>query len=136
MSTPSGDKTGFNKVRIAETLEVDGTATFETGVTFQTTATGRFIGTAVTQTGAGALSLLFSIVRIVSTGANALTLANGTAGQEITLVMITDGGDATLTPANKVGFSTITFNDIGDTATLVFTNSNWYIKSVNGATVA
>ena len=130
MSTPSGDKTGFNKVRVAETLEVDGAATFEAG------ATGRFIGTAVTQTGAGAVSTLFTIVRIVSTGANALTLANGTGGQEVTFVMITDGGDAILTPANKVGFSTITFNDVGDTATLVFTNSNWYLKSSNGVIVA
>ena len=38
--------------------------------------------------------------------------------------MITDGGNSVVTPAALAGYTTITFNDVGDSATLVFTNSN------------
>ena len=41
--------------------------------------------------------------------------------------MITDGGGGTLTPTNFGSGSTITFNDAGDTATLLFTNSKYYL---------
>lgn len=90
----------------------------------------------VTHTGAGAVSVNSGTVKIVTTGANALTLANGVDGQTIKLVMITDGGDGTLTPTNKAGYNTITFNDVGDTCTLHFVNSKWYLMSNYGCTVA
>ena len=50
--------------------------------------------------------------------------------------MITDGGDGTLTPTNFGSGSTITFNDAGDTATLLFTNSRYYLIANNGCTIA
>lgn len=86
--------------------------------------------------GAGAIPVTGAIVKLTTTGVNALTLADGTDGQILTIVMIVDGGNGTLTPANPAGFATIQFNDVGDTATLVFTNSKWYIISNNGCTVA
>ena len=93
-------------------------------------------GDILSVSGAGAIPVTGSIVKLTTTGANALTLADGTDGQILTIVMITDGGDGTLTPTNKQGFTTITFNDAGDTATLLFTNSKWFILSNNGCTVA
>lgn len=101
------------------------------------TVDGRNVQTDIaSHSGAGAVTVNSAIVNLTTTGANALTLADGTDGQFITIVMITDGGDGTLTPANKVGFSTVTFNDVGDTATLLFTNSKWYLVANNGCTVA
>lgn len=93
-------------------------------------------GDILSVSGAGAIPVTGAIVKLTTTGANALTLADGTDGQILTIVMIADGGDGTLTPTNKQGFSTITFNDAGDTATLLFTNSKWFILSNNGCTVA
>ena len=86
--------------------------------------------------GAGAVDVVSAITEITTTGANALTLADGVEGQLKFLVMITDGGDGTLTPTNFGSGSTITFNDAGDTATLLFTNSRYYLIANNGCTIA
>ena len=50
--------------------------------------------------------------------------------------MKTDGGDGTLTPTNKEGFTTITFNDVGDTVTLIFLDGKWNILNSYGVTIA
>ena len=47
-----------------------------------------------------------------------------------------DGGNSVVTPANANGFSTITFADVGDTATLIFTGSKWNIVSSHSVTIA
>ena len=39
--------------------------------------------------------------------------------------MIDDDGDATVTPDNLTGGTDITFDDVGDTAIVLFTNSAW-----------
>lgn len=93
-------------------------------------------GDVVTQTGAGAISVEAAVVKLVTTGANALTLAAGTDGQIITIVMITDGGDGSLVPATFGNGTTITFNDAGDSITLVYVNSKWYILANNGCTIS
>jgi hypothetical protein len=95
-----------------------------------------FTQTPQTLTGAGAINLVNQISYVATTGANALTLADGTQGQTKQIVMITDGGDGTLTPANLAGGSTITFNDVGDTVSLMFLNSAWHIMSYFGVTIA
>jgi hypothetical protein len=82
--------------------------------------------TAETRTGAGAVSVVVPITWIVSTGANALTLANGEEGQRKFIIMKTDGGTATLTPTNLGNGTTLTFDDVGDSADLLFTNGEWY----------
>lgn len=89
-----------------------------------------------TRTGAGAVPLTSSIVKIVTTGANALTLADGEEGQRISLVMVTDGGDGTLTPANFAGGTTATFNDAGDVLELLFLDGDWHITLNKGVTIA
>ncbi len=79
-----------------------------------------------TLTGAGAVNLTTSTTWIVTTGADALTLADGVEGQRKFIIMKTDGGDGTLTPTTLGNGTTITFDDVGDSANLLFTNSAWY----------
>lgn len=99
--------------------------------------TGRTIGTIGARSGAGAVPLTSSVVRLTTTGADALTLATGVNGQLLTIIMIVDGGDGTLTPVATTGFTTVTFNDVGDAVVLqYFTTQGWMIVSNYGATVA
>jgi hypothetical protein len=99
--------------------------------------TGRTFGTVTTHSGAGAVPVTASTVRLTTTAANALTLANGTNGQLLTIIMVVDGGDGTLTPTTKTGYTTITFNDAGDAVTLQFmTSVGWMVVSNYGTTVA
>ena len=84
-----------------------------------------------------AISVASSITHINSTaGAHAGSMANGTNGQIKIITMITDQGNSVVTPAALAGYTTITFNDVGDSATLVFTNSNWVVLSHIGCTLA
>lgn len=93
-----------------------------------------------TSSGPGAVPLTGNIHQITTTATgNALTLAAGYEGQELTLVYAAEaaGADtAILTPAVRAGYSTITFNAIGDTATLLFTSARWFILATRGVTVA
>lgn len=87
--------------------------------------------------GAGAVNLTTVTTKVTSTGANALTLADGVDGQIKIILMVVDGGDATLTPSTKTGYSTIVFNDAGDGVTLVFTTTQgWICVGNNGATIS
>lgn len=105
--------------------------------TGMTTATGGLTGGVQTLAAAGAVDLTTLITRIDSAGAIALTLADGANGQVKIIVMGTDGGDATLTPTTKTGYTTITFNDAGDGVTLTFiTTKGWIVAGNNGATLA
>ena len=71
-----------------------------------------------------------------TSGAHAGAMANGVNGQIKIIAMTVDGGNSVITPANLLGGSTITFNDVGDTATLCFNGSNWMILSHHGCTIA
>lgn len=81
----------------------------------------------------GAISVDTGITYFDSTaGAAALTLADGVEGQVKTLMMLVDGGDVVVTPANYANGTTITFNDAFDTCVLLFTGSSWKLKSKLG----
>ena len=86
--------------------------------------------------GAGALNLTDLITEVTTTGADALTLANGSAGQVKIITMIVDGGNGTLTPATLAGGTTITFADVGDGVVLVYGTAGWVVVGNNGATIA
>jgi hypothetical protein len=87
--------------------------------------------------GAGAVNVTDMLTSLTSTGsAQALTLANGTLGQMKTIVHVVDGGSAVLTPTTKIGFSTITFTGVGESASLVYTAAGWAITALNGAVAA
>lgn len=93
-------------------------------------------GTPQTLTGAGAVNLTTYATLLVTTGANALTLAAGAEGQFKFIKMKTDGGDGTLTVTNLQGGTTITFNDAGDFVHLLYLDSKWNILTNSGCTVA
>lgn len=72
-----------------------------------------------------------------TTGADgeALTLANGSPGQRLTIQLVVDGnGDGTLTPATSTIFGTIVFADAGDTAVLEYVDDTvgWTILGLFG----
>lgn len=88
--------------------------------------------------GAGAIPITTTTTAFTSTGmTQALTLANGTHGQVKTIVHDVDGGSAILTPTTKTGFTTVTFNNAGDTVTLqYFTTRGWMVIGSFGAVIA
>tara|TARA_B100001059_G_scaffold102739_1_gene102528 strand:- start:1197 stop:1874 length:678 start_codon:yes stop_codon:yes gene_type:complete len=93
--------------------------------------------TAQALSGAGAVDLTSQITHFTSTGAaNALTLADGTVGQIKTIIHIVDGGSGVLTPTNFGGGTNITLDAVGDTVTLIFTNSKWHVIGSNSITIA
>lgn len=77
-------------------------------------------------TGPGAVNVTCKTTRVATTGADALTLADGIEGQDKFIVMSSDGGAGTLTPTNLGNGTTITFDDVGDSAHLHFTNGAWH----------
>jgi hypothetical protein len=66
----------------------------------------------------------------------ALTLADGVAGQRLTIIHEVDGGSAVLHRPQKQDCSTLHLQR-GDSATLVFLDTKgWMIESLHGATSA
>jgi hypothetical protein len=95
-----------------------------------------------TLTGAGAISPDDPITHLVTASggvaADAVTLADGDEGQEVTIIYKTetDAGDTSvLTPANFYDGTTITYDVPGQGSVLRFTNGSWRII-VNDGTVA
>jgi hypothetical protein len=108
------------------TLAVSGTATL-----------GAVVGGVQSLSGAGAVNLTTLVTSLTTTGAaQALTLADGTAGQIKVIVHTVDGGSAVLTPTTALGFTTMTFTNAGDSITLVWTSAGWAIIGNRGGTVA
>ena len=126
-SGPVRSENGFEQVTKNAT-----TGAFTVGTTYSNIITG----STESLSGAGAVNLTDLITEITTTGANALTLANGSAGQVKIITMIVDGGDGTLTPATLAGGTTITFNDVGDGVILVYGTAGWVVVGNNGATIA
>ena len=141
---PVRSQNGFETISINGTTgAVSTTATFGASTSITTlavsgTATlGAVVGGVQALSGAGAVNLTTVLTSLTTTGAaQALTLANGTAGQIKVIVHAVDGGSAVLTPTTKIGFSTITFTAVGDAVTLVYTSAGWAIVGINGAVAA
>jgi hypothetical protein len=89
---------------------------------------------------AAAASLTKTTSYFTTAAAETATLAAGTDGQVKVLAMAGDTGDMVVTVTNagwkSSGTGTITFNDIGDAVTLMYTNSKWYCIGNNGAVFA
>lgn len=111
----------------ALTLGADQSATFA----------GPIIGSVQALSGAGAINITQLTTAFTSTGAaQALTLANGTAGQIKTIVHVVDGGSGVLTPTTAIGYTTITFVNVGDTVALQYTAQGWAVIGSKGAVIA
>lgn len=90
-------------------------------------------------TAAGAVSVNTLGTRLnTSSGSDvAITLADGIENQIKVIVMETKGstGNFVLTPANLWGYTTLTFNTVGDAAILMFINGKWAIVANQGTTL-
>lgn len=87
--------------------------------------------------GPGAVNLTDPATDFTSTGVgDALTLADGVLGQLKTITHVVDGGSGVLTPTTALGFTTVTFNNVGDSVTLRFTAAGWAPIGYWGAVIA
>ena len=74
-----------------------------------------------------AIPITASIVhKTTGADAEALTIAAGTQGQLLIIVLIVDGGGTGTIAASSTVADTIAFADAEDTAQLLFTNSKWH----------
>lgn len=76
------------------------------------------------------------VIKTTGADAEALTLADGVAGQRLTVILSVDGGgDGTLTPTTKTGFVSVVLADAGDSVTLEFVNGTvgWIVVGYAGA---
>jgi len=90
--------------------------------------------------GPGAVDITSLATAFTSTATgNALTLADGAQGQIKTVIYVAEaaGGDTgVLTPTNLGSATTITFNAVGDSVTLQFAGTDWWVVGFRGAVVA
>jgi hypothetical protein len=99
--------------------------------------TGDVFASVQSLSGAGAVNVTDMFTSLTTSGVSqALTLANGTAGQLKVITHTVDGGSALLTPTTPLGFSTITFTAVGDSVTLIYTAAGWVILASRGVTIA
>ena len=130
-SGPVRSENGFEQV----------TKNLTTGVfTVSATYGASITGGVQTLSGAGAVDLTNLITELTTAGgAAAVTLADGsTSGQVKIINMIVDGGGtATVTPVTFAGSTTIAFDAVGESVTLVWNSTvGWVATSVLGATIA
>ena len=88
-------------------------------------------------TAAGAVNLTTPVTTVATSGAIALTLANGAVGQVKIICMTTDGGTATLTPTTLNGYTTVAFDTVGDSCVLIYnTTGGWSVMANQGCVLA
>ena len=85
-------------------------------------------------TGGGALSTTTGVSLISTTDTEAYTLADGIEGQIKILVMKVDGGNATITPDNLVGFTAVRFTDVNNSVMFLYGSTGWNIIALQQAT--
>tara|TARA_B100000886_G_C20413870_1_gene488367 strand:- start:717 stop:1322 length:606 start_codon:yes stop_codon:yes gene_type:complete len=65
-----------------------------------------------------------------------LSLANGAVGEHKTIIVTdTPAGTITVTPGTALGYTSISFAAVGDTAHLIYTSNGWSILSIFRANV-
>lgn len=120
----------------ASIARTDAAQTFTGTQTFA----GALVGSVQALSGAGAVNITTLTTAFTSTATgNALTLADGVAGQLKAVVYVAEAAGAdtgVLTPTNFGNGTTITFNAVGESVLLQFLGTDWWIVSNNGATVA
>jgi len=93
----------------------------------------RIVGDVQQISGPGAISLDTLITEITTTGTDdAYSLADGILGQIKIIAMVGDGGDAILTPTTFANGTNVTFEDVNDNITLLFTSNGWLSTANQG----
>jgi hypothetical protein len=131
MADASADRVGVGIQTPTQKLDVNGNLAISGGFLVMSQAVQSISGS-----GALVANVTSAQTNITTTGAATVSLADGIQGQIKQFIMITDAGDAVLTPLNRGGFANITFNDVGDTVKLQFSNSKWWIIGSYGVTIA
>ena len=112
------------------------TGAFTTNATYNATITGGVQALS----GAGAADLTNLITELTTAaGAAAVTLADGSTSGQIKIInhIVDGGGTATVTPTTFANGTTIAFDAVGESVTLVWNSTvGWVASSVNGATVS
>ena len=120
----------------ASIARTDAAQTFSGDQTFS----AAIIGSIQNLSGPGAVNITTGTTAFTSTGTgDALTLADGVAGQFKTIIYVAEAAGAdtgVLTPANFGNGTTITFNTVGDSVVLQFIGTDWWVVSINGAAIA
>ena len=95
----------------------------------------------LTATGSGTLvaDVESAVTEVNATaGTGAVSLADGSNGQFKTVLNTSTAGSnaITITPTNLRGGTNIVLNNVGETVTLLFKNSNWNVIAGHGYSVA
>ena len=105
------------------------------------TVSGSFVYGGVQDIAAGGTTTVAVLTNQVFTvgadaGGDIVTLANGTAGQIVYFICEDEAGTTTITPATFNGGTSITFNALGDTVTLIYTTgTGWSIVGGNSYSI-
>ena len=128
---PVRSENGFEQVTKNAT-----TGAFTTNATYNATITGGVQALS----GAGAADLTNLVTELTTAaGAAAVTLADGSTSGQVKIInhIVDGGGTATVTPTTFANGTTIAFDAVGESVTLVWNSTvGWVATSVNGATVA
>ena len=130
-SGPVRSENGFEDI----TKNAD-TGAITTNATYGATITGGV----QSLSGAGAVDLTNLVTELTTAaGAAAVTLADGTTSGQIKIInMIVDGGGtATVTPVTFASGTTLAFDAVAESATLVWNSTiGWVLSADRGVTVA
>lgn len=127
--------TGFTNVEVEENLTVGGTVSIPSGIGGKVIFAGGETIAAGGTTTALALDKTTHLID-ADAGGDTFTLADGTNGQVMTIAMLSSTGTATITPANFASGTIITFNAAGDSVTLQFLGTKWYVIGGNSYAIA
>jgi hypothetical protein len=110
-----------------------GTVTFKTNLLTIGYANG---GVSTVVTGSTTLPLTYGTIKLVG-GGQACTLANGTAGQLLNIIVVDYVGATTVTPATSTGLKSASFGADGHCLTLQYVDDTrgWVVVGYNGTTL-
>ena len=130
-SGPVRSENGFESITKNET-----TGVISVNASYGATITGGV----QSLSGAGAVDLTNLVTELTTAaGAAAVTLADGTTSGQIKIItMVVDGGGtATVTPTTFASGTTLAFDAVAETATLVWNSSiGWILSADRGVTIA
>jgi len=136
-----GAANGDIAIDAADDMTLTAAGDLTTAVTGTLTVTGSFVYGGVQDIAAGGTTTAVVLTnQVVTVGADAggdiVTIANGTAGQILYLICADASGTTTITPATFNGGTSITFDAVGDSVTLVYVATlGWSIVGGNSYTI-